>query len=364
MLGAKTERLTRVWTDGLVGCATLQSTGDSGHTIQFPEGAAPAFVDYYDIEDNSEGCGTYGIVFPGTYRPSGTPCVVKVVDKEAAGASYQQDLARRMSALLQMTQKHCHPNVVHYLDMLESARFYFVIMEKLEGPDLLDWFGSEFPLSERVCKDVAHQVLSALQHLHTVVGICHRDVKLDNFRFRQQGSDLVLLDVDTAHCLNSEKCQHVAGTLGYLAPEVVRSMQEKQPAPADSHVDIWACGVVLYALLTGEPPLPSNDNFALGTTRGSAFLVGRALNAKQLSGTSAHARDLLKGMLDPEQQTRFSAACALNHLWFQEGSPLSRPNVKLPGGASKPVVADIAGKTDVFSVAKQHLMLKSESWHW
>jgi len=122
--------------------------------------------------------------------------------------------------------------------------------------------------------------------------------------------------------------------------------------------------VVLYALLTGEPPLPSDDNFALGTTRGSAFLVGRALNAKQLSGTSAHARDLLKGMLDPEQQTRFSAACALNHLWFQEGSPLSRPNVKLPGGASKPVVADIAGKTHVFSVAKQHLMLKSESWHW
>jgi len=84
-------------------------------------------------------------------------------------------------------------------------------------------------------------------------------------------------------CLNSEMCQHITGKFGHLATEFIHSMQEKQLTTAASHVDIWACGVVLHALLTGAPPLPSDDNFALGTARGRAFLIGRALNAKQLS---------------------------------------------------------------------------------
>jgi len=374
VLGAMTESLTRIWTDGLVGRTSLTSACVSGHTIQFSGSGAPRLKDHYDIQVTSEGSGSYGAVFPCLFRSSARPCVVKVVDKRTAGEHYSQDLVRRMSVLLQLTSTHQHPNIVQYVDMLESANFYFIIMERLQGQDLHDWFVSEFPLSESACRGVARQILSALQHLHGVLGMCHRDVKLENFRYRQQGSDLVLLDLDAALLLDCEGKQNISGTLGYLAPEVVRAIKEEQLAPAAAHADLWACGVVLYALLTGEPLLPSDANFELSTLRGSAFMIGRALNSKQLTGISENAKDLLKGLLDPEPQARLRARCALDHPWFQKVCLLTEPNTMLPVEAAwvkdsddEHIAGHAIGKNSAPLMSpsvKPGLLLRSESWHW
>merc|ERR1719162_2883126 len=95
------------------------------------------------------------------------------------------------------------------------------------------------------------QALSALSHVHDVlgVGLIHRDVKLENLRFRLPGAEneLVLLDFGLSCPAMPEGERQVVGTLLYTAPEVFSKWYSTQ-------VDIWSLGVVLYIVLAGRPP--------------------------------------------------------------------------------------------------------------
>lgn len=98
-------------------------------------------------------------------------------------------------------------------------------------------------------------VADAVQHAH-LIGIVHRDLKPDNILITKLGEQLQpkVLDFGIAHLHDSAsaltRTQEVVGTLGYLAPELLRANQ--QPAP---QADVYALGVMLYEVLAGRPPL-------------------------------------------------------------------------------------------------------------
>merc|ERR1740123_1488481 len=102
------------------------------------------------------------------------------------------------------------------------------------------------------------QVLTALSHLHDVVGLIHRDVKLANFRYRSRSpdSELVLLDFGLAGFINRPWDRTCCGTKMFMAPEVLsQSVQQKHMAA----MDLWAAGVILFVLLTGDSPIQENE---------------------------------------------------------------------------------------------------------
>jgi serine/threonine protein kinase len=169
-------------------------------------------------------------------------------------------------------------------------------------------------------------LLSALSHLHEVVGVYHRDVKLDNLMFRGRtsgpfagrkiGGGLVLLDFGQSRFIDQPFDGIMEGTEIYRAPEVLPA---KDDCGYSSAVDLWAAGIVLFVLLTGNMPLEAED-----VRQGEAAKkVGRAVAALEtemaLEGR-ASAQALLRGLLNPNPFERWDATRALKDGWFESAS--------------------------------------------
>lgn len=285
--------------------------------------------DLYEILDESVGSGSFGIVRRCKHKGTDTGCVIKTVRKDAAGERYRALLVDRRlgEKLLRMSKEAKHPNIAVYLDVLEGATNFYVIMEELTGAELMDQVEELFPVTEAYLQKVMVEILRALAHLHDVVGLLHRDVKLSNFRFRSKAEDapLALLDFGFAMSLGEAWDGAVCGTLMFMAPEVVGA---RASAPYLAAMDLWAAGVILYVLLTGDSPANEEEVRRLGRGGSEAGLVlSKALAATELKAASAESLQLLKQLLvlDPSQRT--TAEQALKHPWFSTNGEQHKVNV-------------------------------------
>jgi eukaryotic-like serine/threonine-protein kinase len=149
-----------------------------------------------------------------------------------------------------------HPNVIQVIDFgrTEDGGLY-IAMEYVPGKDLRSVLRDEWPLDEaRLCNIIA-QVLSALgeAHAHNVI---HRDLKPENIMIeprRGEGEFVKVLDFGIAKILDSElpgltRADVVCGTPQYMAPEQATGSQ------LDNRCDLYAVGVILYQLATGQLP--------------------------------------------------------------------------------------------------------------
>jgi serine/threonine protein kinase len=333
------DEIVRVWTDGLTGTALgLESVGaeevqSSGCPAQYRycdprkrvhvEGMNLSVADAYAIS-RTLGFGGFATVRQARHNASHQDVTVKIVEKDRAGKSYTNGVveAGGYEMMLEMSKKP-HKNIVQYLDFFESPTRYYVVMERLHGCELtvaLTDLGAKW--SERNCACVMHDLLSALSHLHQVVGVYHRDVKLENLMFRGRtsgpfagrkvGGGLVLLDFGLSRFIGQAHDGRVCGTEIYKAPEVSTT---KEDGGFSCAVDLWAAGLVLFALLTGDMPFEHED-----VARKQAAEVAEANIAHfedemaQGGRTIPHA--LLRGLLHPDPALRWSAARALEDDWL------------------------------------------------
>jgi len=207
---------------------------------------------------------------------------------------------------LRMSQTNRTDHVVKYLDVLESREYFFVVMERLRGMDLFDYVIKKAPqVTEAFCKDLMLQVFEALRFLHDEWGVIHRDVKVENFRFRTPATiaELALHDFGRMCFVDEPWDKGIVGTVPYISPEV--STAKAQPhlfpasrSPYTTAVDIWAAGVMLFILLTGEDPLTDEEVWDLGKPGcdGSKILAN-ALQHERLRHVSGEAVDLLAKLL-------------------------------------------------------------------
>lgn len=310
----------RVWAGGL-------SSENLGHDA----GAAPLIdlqsccdpkvrlEDLYEILDESVGSGSFGVVRRSRHRGSGKECVIKSVGKEAAGERYRALLVDRHlgERLLWMSKQAKHPNIATYFDILEGPQHFFIVMEELLGPELMEQVEEFFPVTEAYLQCIMKQIFQALSHLHETVGLVHRDVKLSNFRFRESANSqgLTLLDFGFAMSLSEPWDRAVCGTLMFMAPEVIGSKAE---APYLAAMDVWAAGVILYVLLTGDAPAEEAQVRLFGRGGPAADVaLDRALAAHELNKASEESLKLLKNILVLDPSLRITAQDALQHEWFQ-----------------------------------------------
>jgi len=315
----------RVWADGL-SCETLgHSAGGTGNAgeplidLQSSDSKV-SLEDLYEILDESVGSGSFGVVRRSKHRGSGKDCVIKSVRKEAAGERYRALLIDRHlgERLLWMSKQAKHPNIATYFDILEGPNHFFIIMEELHGAELMEEVQELFPVTEAYLQSIMKQVFEALSHLHDKVGLVHRDVKLSNFRFREAGNSasLTLLDFGFAMNLCEPWDGAVCGTLMFMAPEVIGS---RAAAPYLASMDVWAAGVMLYVLLTGDAPAEEEQVRLFGRGGPAADLALERAMAQELL-KSSESLALLKQLLVLAPSQRLTAQEALQHAWFQTDS--------------------------------------------
>ncbi|KAG2489680.1 hypothetical protein HYH03_011789 [Edaphochlamys debaryana] len=155
-----------------------------------------------------------------------------------------------------------HQNIIHLFAAFQEGTDVVLVQEYAEGGDLyrlLHKNGGR--LSERQAVEmVLHPFLLALHYLHTR-GIMHRDIKPENVLFTEHRV-LKLADFGLAIDLTEERAVTRAGTLDYMAPEVLRCPPKNLPQENKNNpylhynnsVDAWAVGVFAYELIVGFPP--------------------------------------------------------------------------------------------------------------
>jgi serine/threonine protein kinase/beta-lactam-binding protein with PASTA domain len=141
-----------------------------------------------------------------------------------------------------------HPNVVNVFDQGQDADSAYLVMEYLPGITLRDLMQEYGALTSQQTIDITEAVLSGLAAAHKA-GIVHRDLKPENVLLADDGR-IKIGDFGLARAASANTATGAAllGTIAYLSPELVTR------GVADTRSDIYAVGIMMFEMLTGEQP--------------------------------------------------------------------------------------------------------------
>lgn len=141
-----------------------------------------------------------------------------------------------------------HPNVVNVFDQGQDSDMAYLVMEYLPGITLRELLKDYKKLTPEQTVDIMDAVLAGLAAAHKA-GIVHRDLKPENVLLADDGR-IKLGDFGLARAAsaNTATGQALLGTIAYLSPELVTR------GVADARSDIYAVGIMMYEMLTGEQP--------------------------------------------------------------------------------------------------------------
>lgn len=162
----------------------------------------------------------------------------------AADAAFVDRFIREAKSVARLA----HPNVVAVFDQGTHGQYTYLAMEYVSGCTLRDVLRERGALQPRAALDILEPVLAALGAAHRA-GFVHRDMKPENVLIGDDGR-VKVADFGLVRSVDSvtNTTGSVLGTVSYLAPEQIEN------GVTDTRVDVYACGVVLYEMLTGAKP--------------------------------------------------------------------------------------------------------------
>ena len=319
-------------------------------------------TNFFDLYEKIEflGEGSFGSVYKVKRKNAGTRKIIRAMKeiskKKICSSMENEDELRNEIELLKNLD---HPNIVKIFEFFEDEQYMYIINEYCSGgdiADLMDKFGI-FP--EFLVKYLMFQIFLAISFLHSNK-VLHGDIKRENIGYvcidnkknkndndiffnkffndkeiqyelieasgvenlSEKALSLVkelssfnikILDFGSAKMKKKGKqYEHVSGIIGtdiYCSPEVIKDKY-------DFDCDEWACGIMMYILLTGFPPFDGNNEeeiFDKILTQEPNFDV------PQLKKVTNNCKDLIKKLLIKDEEKRIKANEALNHDFFKTG---------------------------------------------
>jgi len=301
----------------------------------------PSFGDYYDMGKE---------VMPSTHRymkvnfavrkSDRQEVVVKVRFKPSCFRSRQDEKKWRQNTefLLNLPE---NLGVAKIYEVMEDPTAFYIVMEKVGGLDLFETLEQMRKIPVGTTREIMRQLLESLVFLHSH-GAVHKDLKLENVMLDAGGEGkssksslpaqaVKVIDFDTLEswCPSSASAKDVVGTDQYIS-------QEAYAGKYSPLSDIFACGVILYRLLTGKFPFHDDmfDDEAGENWVGSPKMaqirrrlkVAKVDFSKEVFQENSEAGDLVMRMLAYQENQRPTASAALEHPWFQD----SRAAPQLP----------------------------------
>lgn len=182
---------------------------------------------------------------------------------------------------------------------------------------------------EKRTRQIMSSILAGVLHLHSH-HVVHRDLKPEKSEtiilFIHHQSDLlfsILMDSTmnvkitdlgfAVQITDNQSLYDLFGTPGYMAPELLRCTQDENMPGYGLPVDLWACGVILYTLLSGLPPFWHRKQHLMFRMiiQGQYTMVG-----PEWDDVSETAKDLIRHLLVVNPQERYTAGQALQHPFF------------------------------------------------
>uniref|UniRef100_A0A7S3NBH0 Calcium-dependent protein kinase 1 n=1 Tax=Euplotes harpa TaxID=151035 RepID=A0A7S3NBH0_9SPIT len=197
-------------------------------------------------------------------------------------------------------------------EFLEDDKRIYIVTEICKGGELFDEILNRSKFDEKDAAIVMRQLLSAINYCHKK-SIVHRDLKPENMLLEQDKDleKLKIVDFGTSLTFDPDRAlDEKLGTAYYIAPEVIKKSYNEK-------CDLWSCGVIMYILLSGEPPFndPKADNEAImkKVEKGKYDLTKGVWKT-----VSKEAKDLIKKLLTYAPEDRISAEEALKHPWIKD----------------------------------------------
>lgn len=247
------------------------------------------------------GSGAFGEVRLCLHKETQTQRAVKVLRKNLLDPKEMEMLKNEIQILKDLD----HPNIVKMFEFLEDEKRIYIVTEICKGGELFDEILNRSKFDERDAAIVMKQLLSAVNYCHKN-NIVHRDLKPENILLEQDRDleKIKVVDFGTSLVYDMDRnLDEKLGTAYYIAPEVIKKSYNEK-------CDLWSSGVILYILLSGEPPFndPRADNEAIM----KKVEIGKYdMDHGVWKSISREAKDLVKQLLTYDPSERISAEDAL-----------------------------------------------------
>ncbi|XP_067009883.2 serine/threonine-protein kinase grp isoform X2 [Anabrus simplex] len=283
------------------------------------------FVDGWTIAQTL-GEGAYGEVKLLLNHTTNEAVAMKIIDFEK-----HPDAKTNVRKEVCIHRLMCDPHIIRYYGHRQENNLEYIFLEYAAGGELFDRIEPDSGMNEWEAQKYFKQLLAGVEYLHSR-GVAHRDLKPENLLL-DENDNLKITDFGMATIYRSqgkERClDKRCGTLPYVAPEVLLRPYHAEPA------DVWACGIILVAMLAGELPWDQPTSDCLEYV---AWKDGKWANLTPWSKLDNMALSLLRRILMPFPKNRYTISSIKGHRWYlkkftrtigaRSGDVCSTPNSK------------------------------------
>jgi len=251
------------------------------------------------------GTGSFGKVKKAYHQITRHTVAIKIVNRTKIK---QLDVVGKIRREIQNLRLFRHPHIIKLYQVISTPTDIFMVMEYVSGGELFDYIVKKGKLTEAEARPFFQQIISGVDYCHRHM-VVHRDLKPENLLL-DDASHVKIADFGLSNMMkDGELLKTSCGSPNYAAPEVVSG-----ELYAGQEVDIWSCGVILYALLTGTLPFDDdNVQVLFKKIRSGVFPIPEYLNPSVV--------DLLQKMLTVDPVRRATIKEIREHEWFKVNLP-------------------------------------------
>ncbi|XP_073139399.1 SNF1-related protein kinase catalytic subunit alpha KIN10-like isoform X2 [Henckelia pumila] len=251
------------------------------------------------------GIGSFGKVKIAEHTLTRHRVAVKILNRKKIKNMDMEEKVRREIKILRLFM---HPHIIRLYEVVETHSDIYVVMEYVKSGELFDYIVEKGRLNEEEARTFFQQIISGVEYCHRNM-VVHRDLKPENLLLDSK-RNVKIADFGLSNIMrDGHFLKTSCGSPNYAAPEVISGKLYAGP-----EVDVWSCGVILYALLCGTLPFDDeNIPNLFKKIKGGIYTLPSHL--------SAGARDLIPRMLIVDPMKRMTIPDIRAHPWFQAHLP-------------------------------------------
>ena len=258
------------------------------------------------------GKGTFSRVKLGINKNTGEKVAIKILDKKKIVEKADLErILREMKMLSELENEH----IIKVFQIYENDNHYLIIMEYCEGGELFNYIVEKQRLSENESAFFYYQIIQGVEYIHSQ-GIAHRDLKPENLLL-DKNKKIKIIDFGLSNYFDGEeKLVTPCGSPCYASPEMVGGHKYN-----GFFIDVWATGIILFAMLCGYLPFEDDNNDVLF----KQILGGKIDYPSHLSEVS---KDLLKKIIETNPEKRIKIEQIKTHPFCLMGKKIYEKRFK------------------------------------